>query len=735
METLALNSLLKDSPLAIAVLDKNYAFQTCSNAWLEEFCPEYSDVTGENFFDVLEELPPEFPEILAACLAGQSNNHDGKKIINDDGTFKWLKWKINPVKNDTGEITGLTLVLEDVTRQSRNQELQQKAIEVARIGGWEIDLLSGDLYWTDITKEIHEVPMDFVPNVAQGINFYKEGRHRDTISKIVEKAMNDGVPWDIELVIVTAKGKELWVRAMGNVEMLNGKCIRIFGTFQDIDDRKRFELQFNEVSKRLAIATSGSNIGIWEFDVKTGQVVWDDNMYRLYGVKRKEFDPNNMDQWRSIMSPDDVEHVFKVHHEAVEGKRNYEIEFKITWPNKKQKHISGKAVLIKDDSGKPVKMVGTNIDITELTKTRLLLEKSEESFQGAFEKSNTGMALVNLQGNWIKVNKSLCKSLGYSEEELFQMTFQELTYSEDLDKDLIFLDKILNGEKESYQIEKRFFHKKGHVVHAILTVTAVRNINGKLAHLISQVMDITERKNAEVELTRLVDITQYQNESLLNFAHIVSHNLRSHATNLSMLTGFLEGEKDEEEITDIYGMLADAAESLNETVLHLNEVVQLKVGGIQKLKPVNIYSTLKNVKKNLNVLIQEKNVKCITKVPEDLMVMGIPAYIDSIFLNLITNSIKYSSPERGPELTITSKTSNKNVILSFADNGVGINLKRHGKKIFGMYKTFHKNKDAKGIGLFITKNQIEAMNGKIEVESTVNEGTTFKLYFELNQTA
>ncbi|WP_209401616.1 PAS domain S-box protein [Pseudozobellia sp. WGM2] len=735
METLAINALLKDSPVPIAVLDKNITFQTYSKVWLEEFCPEYSDVTGKNLFKVSEDLPSEFPEILADCLEGKSSEHDGKKIITKDGAFKWLKWKANPFRNENNEISGIVLYLEDVTDESRRQELRQKAIEVARIGGWEIDLLTGELFWTDITKEIHEVPMDFVPDVTQGINFYKEGRHRDTISKIVAKAMNEGVPWDIELIIVTAKGKELWVRAMGDVEMFNGKCIRIFGTFQDIDAEKRIELKFNEVSKRLAIATSGSNIGIWEHDIETNQVVWDENMYRLYGVKRKTFDPNNLNQWQSILHPEDLESIFKSHNDAIQGKKDYETEFRIIRPNGKQKHIGAKAVLIKDDSGKPVKMVGTNIDITELTKTRLLLEKSEESFQGAFEKSNTGMALIDTKGNWIKVNKSLCNSLGYSEEELFKMTFQEITHPDDLDKDLLLLDKVLDGDKESYQIDKRYFHKKGHIVYGVLTVTAVRDIDGKLAHLISQVIDITERKNAEVELTRLVDITKHQNESLLNFAHIVSHNLRSHATNLSMLTGFLEGEKDEEEISDIHGMLSDAAESLNETVLHLNEVVQLKVGATQKLKPVNIYSTLKNVKKNLSVLIQEKNVKCITKVPEDLIVMGIPAYIDSIFLNLITNSIKYSSPDREPELTITSKTLNKNVILSFTDNGLGINLKRHGKKIFGMYKTFHKNKDAKGIGLFITKNQIEAMNGKIEVESTVDQGTTFKLYFELNQTA
>ena len=101
--------------------------------------------------------------------------------------------------------------------------------------------------------------------------------------------------------------------------------------------------------------------------------------------------------------------------------------------------------------------------------------------------------------------------------------------------------------------------------------------------------------------------------------------------------------------------------------------------------------------------------------------------VDSVLLNLFTNSIKYSSPRRKPKITVSSKKKGKNIIVDFKDNGLGINMERHGKKLFGMYKTFHQHEDAKGIGLFITKNQIEAMDGKIEVESAVDKGTTFRV--------
>jgi signal transduction histidine kinase len=111
----------------------------------------------------------------------------------------------------------------------------------------------------------------------------------------------------------------------------------------------------------------------------------------------------------------------------------------------------------------------------------------------------------------------------------------------------------------------------------------------------------------------------------------------------------------------------------------------------------------------------------------------IPAYLDSILLNLITNAIKYRSLEKESYLKITSSENENYFIISFEDNGLGLNLKKHKEKLFGMYKTFHKNLNSKGLGLFITKNQIEAMDGKIEVESEENKGSTFKIFFPKNK--
>lgn len=714
----------------MAIVDNGMRFLSHSNAWLVEFGLDQQSLNGSLFYDVLPDTPAEIKEIHQECLLGNSNTQPGQKFVHADGRIQWLKWKINPWKNDIGELGGLIIVCEDISLQKRKEELLHMAEEVARIGGWEVDLITNQVYWTKITKEIHEVPHDFTPTLEQGLNFYKAGEHRANITQLVTAAMTEGETWDTELMIVTAKGKEIWVRAKGEAEFIGKKCIRLFGTFQEIDEKKKAEIRYQETAERLKIATSGSLIGVWDYDLVNNTLVWDESMYRLYGIQNEDF-IGEYEAWRSGLHPDDKERGDQEIAMAISGEKEFNTHFRVIWPNGEVRYIRAMAVTQRDRKGKAIKMVGTNWDYTQLRTTQLLLQKSEESFQGAFENSNIGMAFVGIDGTLLKTNNALNKIMGYGKDEITKLTFQELTHPQDLYKDLALFQELLDGTRDSYQLEKRYYHKKGHIVYTLLAVTSVKDIDGNTAHIVGQVVDISDRIKDAKKLNRLLNVSKKQNDSLMNFAHIVSHNLRSHSTNLSMINGFLKKENDEEEHENLMRMLNDASNSLNETVFHLNEVIQVKTEAVEKLKNINLQETLKNVQQNLELLMAEKKAQCIIEVPKDLELLGKPAYLDSIFLNLFTNSLKYSSPDRPPIISISiHKIVKETVEIHFADNGIGIDLKRHGSKLFGMYKTFHRNKDAKGIGLFLTKNQLEAINGKITVESEVDKGTLFKIFLD-----
>lgn len=714
----------------MVALDTDLRVMQYSDSLVNIFHLQGLKIEGNYLRDLIKDIPGELVDILKKCiLTGTPSNSDGTKFTRPDNNVIWFKWNANPLIDDSGLVTGLIVLIESVTAYMRQEEMSLRAQAQAKVGAWKFDLVSNNLYWTDVTKDIHEVPRDFEPDLENGLSFYKEGEDREKISQLVNDAMLSGNPYDTELQIITAKGRELWVRAKGEAEFINGKCVRLFGTFQDIDAQKRAEMVIREMADRLSIATRATKMGIWLWDIDKNSLDWDDRMLELYGYTRETF-PGVLDAWESAVHPEDREKADNELLMAVNGDKEFDTEFRIRWPNGEVRYIRAMAETQRDEIGNAISMVGTNWDITELKTAQIGLIRSEESFMGAFEKSGIGMALVGLDGRWLKVNDSLRSSLGYTKSEFKKITFQDITLKEDLDKDFSLLNDVVKGKRDSYQIDKRYLHKDGSIVYVILTVTAVKDIHGNLSHFISQVIDITPIMATEKRLETLVQVTKDQNESLLNFAHIVSHNLRSHATNMGMLCQFLNQEKNQKEKQKIIKMLTQASTSLNETIQHLNDVVQVKTGALENMTSVNLLQSIKAVVKNINAVLNENRAVCKIHVSPSHMVSAIPAYLDSILLNLFTNAIKYKSGERKPVITIRSIRKNGRIILRFTDNGQGIDLKRHRDKIFGMYKTFHHHKEAKGIGLFITKNQVEVMNGRISVHSEVNVGTTFTVMFK-----
>lgn len=722
------HALLQNCPAPMALLNDKFTFIDFSAAWLHQFHLS-NDIKGKSIFDCMPELPEELKMDISYCLEGLDHRTDVQRVLTKNGEALWYEWKISALKLEDDEVNGVILILEDVTEKKFKESFYLKSQEVARIGAWEVDLIKNTVFWSKITKEIHEVPQDYEPNLEKGISFYKEGKSRETISQLVKDCVENGIPWNTELQIVTATGKDVWVKAIGEPEIVNGKCIRLNGTFQDIDKRKKAELQYTEASDRLALATKTAGIGIWEYDISNNEVLWDANMYKLYGIQESDF-AGVIEAWEAYLFEEDLKMVDQAYKDAINGVRDFDTTYRIKWPNGEGRWIKSEATVIKNEDGIPIKMVGVNDDITELKNTQLELVQSEESLQGAFENSSVGMALVAMDGKFIQVNQSLCTSLGYTEEELLQLTFQDITHPDDLEIDLSMLYEVIEGKRSTYQIEKRYFGKNGQLVHVFLTVTSVRKINGELSHFISQIVDISSRIKAENKLKGLLQVTTNQNNSLINFAHIVSHNLRSHAANLSMITGFLvEDDLSDEEQEATLGMLERASGGLNETIVHLNEVVQVKLNTEKKLKVVSLEKTVDKVLKDVAALINENKVQVRVNISQDHKVNGVIAYIESIVLNLVTNAIKYRDPEKMATVLITSKIDGEFVHMKVADNGLGIDMEKHGEKLFGMYKTFHHNKDARGIGLFITKNQIESMGGGIAVDSEVGKGTTFKVKF------
>ncbi|RYZ37361.1 MAG: HAMP domain-containing histidine kinase [Sphingobacteriales bacterium] len=177
-------------------------------------------------------------------------------------------------------------------------------------------------------------------------------------------------------------------------------------------------------------------------------------------------------------------------------------------------------------------------------------------------------------------------------------------------------------------------------------------------------------------------------------------------------------------------MLHVNADNLLETLKHLNEVVKVHDNGQTDLSSLNLSDAVHRAVNILSGSVRQSGASVQIDIAGDLSVEFSPAYLESILVNLISNSLKYKHPDRTAEINISASSNHGHIQLRIKDNGLGIDLNLHGHKLFGMYKTFHRHPDARGMGLFLVKNQVESMGGNIRAESQPGEGTTFIIEFD-----
>lgn len=326
------------------------------------------------------------------------------------------------------------------------------------------------------------------------------------------------------------------------------------------------------------------------------------------------------------------------------------------------------------------------------------------------------------------ISKKVEKILGYSVKEYLSCpTFwEDHIYSEDK-KWVLEYSASLNEKGINHDYEYRMLNKKGEIVWIRDIINFVFENDVPVSSR-GIMIDITKTKQAENDLSSSLDLVTEQNKRLLNFSYIVSHNLRSHSSNIESITSLIEFSESEEETLEMVQLLKKVTQSLNDTMHNLNEVVNIKANINIVSEPLNLRKYSEEAIAILTEQIAIKDVQIINNIASDVVVVYNPAYMQSVFLNLISNAIRYSHSDRKPEITIDFYTEKDKKVLQISDNGIGIDLNKNRDKIFGMYKTFSTNSDSKGIGLFITKNQIDAMGGSIYVESEPNIGTTFKIY-------
>jgi PAS domain S-box-containing protein len=298
--------------------------------------------------------------------------------------------------------------------------------------------------------------------------------------------------------------------------------------------------------------------------------------------------------------------------------------------------------------------------------------------------------------------------------------------------DRYITDGLLRDLKEHghYSGEHRIIASNGKLKWVHARGRIIYNAQGRAERIDAVISDITEQKQNEEKVKALLGVANDQNERFRNFANIVTHNLQGNASNISMLLNLWKEEEDAQQKALFFETLEGASENLNATIKDLNEVTTYTTTTDTALRPLQLKEAVIGALKGLQGAIIKANAQIIIEVDESIRVEGVPAYLESILYNLISNAVKYRSPDRKLEVKLSTQLKGDYCVVFVQDNGLGIDLNRHRAKLYGFHNTFHGNADARGIGLFITKNQVMAMGGKIELASKQGVGSVFKVFLK-----
>jgi PAS domain S-box-containing protein len=361
------------------------------------------------------------------------------------------------------------------------------------------------------------------------------------------------------------------------------------------------------------------------------------------------------------------------------------------------------------------------------------LRLSEERFASAFDHAPIGVALVSLTGRWLKVNRALCDLVGYSADELAQLSFQDLTHSEDLDSDLAHVRDLIEGRATAYHMEKRYHHKDGRVVWVNLHVSLARNRENKPLHFISQIQDITESREAMARQKELTDKAQAAERAKSDFLATMSHEIRTPLNGVIGMANILADTELNEMQRECVETINTSGESLLAVINDILDYSKIEAGRLEmEHRPFNLHQCVEEAVDLFATQIRAKGLEATYLVAPEIprRLVGDTLRLRQVLVNLLGNAIKFTA--RG-EIDVRVELTRRDeqgchLVFSVKDSGIGIPRDKI-DKLFQAFQQVDSSTSRRyggsGLGLAICKRLTAMMHGRIWADSQPGEGSTF----------
>lgn len=376
--------------------------------------------------------------------------------------------------------------------------------------------------------------------------------------------------------------------------------------------------------------------------------------------------------------------------------------------------INLNVALLRDKKGVPLYNVAQLENITERM-------ESQMKFRDLVEKSVVGVYIVQ-DGVFVYANPWVLKEFGYKEEELIGHSVFEFIVEEDQQRAKEDIEVRLDMHVDKVQSEVRARRKDGSIVWLEFygSKTQFRGADS----VIGTIVDITERKHLEDERRRIIADLVQRNKDITEFTQIVSHNLRGPLSTILGLCQIINGRKEELDAEYVANGLLVNAEKLDKVVRELNTALSIKSSFTPHVRNVLLTDVLEDVKRKHEEGVKAVSPEIVADFEPDFEIKTVSSLFTDLISNIFSNCLLYHSPDRKCRIVISARKTNSEVVISIADNGIGLNMKLFGDKLFGLNKRFHNIGHGTGLGLFMSKAMVEVLNGSIGLESEVGVGTT-----------
>ncbi len=516
-------------------------------------------------------------------------------------------------------------------------------------------------------------------------------------------------------------------------------------TFRDITERKRSEEVLQAGKFRLSEAMDLAKIVYWEYDPVADVYIYDDVFYTFYGtdVEREGGYRMTSDEYaKRFIHPYDHA-LFRQSIRAADLRDCSEpipdVEHRIIRRNGEMRHILVRTRIIPDDSGNPIKVYGTNQDITERKKMIETIRESERLFRMMFEESPTGMVMVGSDFRYMKANAAFCAMLGYTEQELTSLSVRDISHPDHAEDDIQSFHNLISGKISIHHTEKRYIKKDKDILWGSTTVNVMHGTDSRFLYLLGTIEDITQRKESEEENKRLESqLFQAQKmEAVGTLAGGIAHDFNNILTVLAGYAVLLQMKIKDESLRTYADHILSASRKATDLIQGLLTFSRQQPA---RLKPVSIHSIIEDAEKLLKRLVTEDITFRTVLDTRNITIMADATQIDQILFNLVTNS-RDAMPQGG---TFTMQTKlvklddefrryhgygqpGTYLLLSVTDTGTGMDATTQ-KRIFDPFFTTKEVGKGTGLGLSTVYGIIKQHNGYIAVYSEPNMGTTFHIY-------